>query len=192
MKLTASARRAALLSALVLATLAGSAQSGRKPAAGKPASAGSNGKSATPAPGPDARRDAKKPGGIVDMDAKLPSGSTGPVKEEDDIERIYTNVEILPAFPGGPEAWGNFLRRNLNGNVPVRNGAPAGTYRVRIQFIVDQEGGVSEVKALNDPGFGMTEEAVRVIRNGPRWTPGMQNGRPVKTRFTQVIAFGVS
>ena len=62
---------------------------------------------------------------------------------------------------------------------PVDNGAPEGTYTVYVQFVVDKEGNISDVKALTNHGYGMEEEAVRVIKKGPNWTPAIQNGRPV-------------
>jgi protein TonB len=61
-----------------------------------------------------------------------------------------------------------------------------------VQFIVDKDGNVSEVKALTSHGYGMEEEAVRVIKRGPKWTPAIQNGRQVKAYRKQPITFVVT
>ncbi|MBI1781324.1 MAG: TonB family protein [Sphingobacteriales bacterium] len=109
---------------------------------------------------------------------------------EDD--QIFTKVEIEAGFPGGDGAWKKFLERNLNGQVPSDNGAPEGTYRVLVQFVVDKEGNVSDVKPLTSYGYGMEEEAVKAIKKGPKWTPAEQNGRKVKAYRTQPIVFQVT
>ena len=71
------------------------------------------------------------------------------------------------------------------------NGAPAGTYTVVVQFVVDKEGNMSDVKALTSHGYGMEDEAVRVIKKGPQWKPAIQNGRNVKAYRRQPITFQI-
>jgi protein TonB len=110
-------------------------------------------------------------------------------KEEDDENKIWEKVEIDASFPGGEKEWTKFLQRNLNANVPVDNGAQAGKYTVWIQFIVDKEGNVSDIKPLTNQGFGMEDEAMRVLRKVPKWTPAQQNGRYVKAYRKQPITF---
>jgi hypothetical protein len=113
-------------------------------------------------------------------------------KRNDDIEKIYTSVQIPSTFPGGTDAWAKFLARNLNRDLPVENGAPAGKYRVTVSFIVARDGTISDVIADNDPGYGTAEEAVRVIKAGPSWTPAEQNGHKVIYRHRQVLVFQVT
>lgn len=108
---------------------------------------------------------------------------------KEDPDQVFTKVEIEASFAGD---WPKFLQRNLNGEVAVNNGAPAGTYQVVIQFIVDREGNISDVKPLTSHGYGMEEEAMRAIKKAPRWTPAVQNGRQVKAYRKQPITFVVS
>jgi protein TonB len=54
---------------------------------------------------------------------------------------------------------------------------------------VDREGNISEVQSLNDPGDGLAEEAVRIIKKGPKWKPAEQNGRKVIYRHIQAVTF---
>ena len=113
------------------------------------------------------------------------------IKTEDYTKEFHT-VEKMAQFPGGPNAWMNFLRHNLRSETPADNGAPAGRYTVNVSFLVDREGNISEVKAMNDPGYGAAAEAIRVILRGPKWTPAEQNGRPVIYRQLQQITFVVA
>lgn len=112
------------------------------------------------------------------------------IKEENYSQEVYT-VQQEARFPGGLAAWMNYLQRNLRSEVPTDNGAPAGSYTVIVSFLVNKEGKVSEVKAENDPGYGIAEEASRVIERGPTWVPAVQNGRNVIYRQKQSITFQV-
>jgi periplasmic protein TonB len=112
-------------------------------------------------------------------------------KKEDDENKIFEKVEVEAAFPGGESAWRKFLERNLRADVATENGAPAGQYTVWVQFVVDKEGNVSDVKALTTHGYGMEDEAVRVIKKGPQWKPAIQNGRNVKAYRKQPITFQI-
>lgn len=112
-------------------------------------------------------------------------------KKEEDENKIFDKVEIEAAFPGGDSKWRQYLERTLNANVPVDNNAPEGTYTTVIQFVVDKEGNISDVRAMTNHGYGMEEEAIRVIKKGPKWTPAVQNGRQVKAYRKQPITFQV-
>lgn len=113
-------------------------------------------------------------------------------KDEEDYDKVFTKVEQPAEFPGGLKEWTKYLQRNLNSNRPSEEGAPAGNYTVRVQFIVDKDGNISNVSALNDPGYGTAEEAIRVIKKGPKWTPAVQNGRKVIYQAVQGITFQVT
>ena len=98
-------------------------------------------------------------------------------------------VEVQARFDGN---WEKFLLRNLNAEVPIDNGAPEGSYTVLIQFVVDIDGTVSDIKALTNHGYGLEEEAIRVLRKATKWEPGIQNGYPVKSYRKQPITFRVT
>lgn len=112
-------------------------------------------------------------------------------KKEDDENKIFDKVEIEASFPGGDSKWRQYLERNANGQVATDNGAPEGTYTTVVQFVVDKEGNISDVRALTNHGYGMEEEAIRVIKKGPKWSPAVQNGRQVKAYRKQPITFRV-
>jgi periplasmic protein TonB len=107
----------------------------------------------------------------------------------DDEDKVFTKVENEAQFPGGQQAWIRYLQKNLNANAPVDNGAPAGTYQVIVKFIVSKDGSISDVQAESKHGFGMEDEAVKIIKRGPKWTPALQNGRNVNAYRRQPITF---
>lgn len=104
----------------------------------------------------------------------------------------FVTVQVEARFPGGAEAWKKYLERNLNRDLPIENGASIGRYTVIVSFVVDKEGNLSDVKAENNPGWGTADEAVRVIKRGPKWQPAIQNGRNVTYRQRQSITFEVN
>jgi protein TonB len=110
----------------------------------------------------------------------------------DDENKVFTKVENEAEFPGGQGAWANYLRKNLNANAPVDNGAPEGTYTVIIRFIVSKDGSISDVTPETKFGYGMEDEAAKIIKKGPRWKPALQNGRNVNAYRRQPITFVVT
>jgi len=113
------------------------------------------------------------------------------IKEDDD--KVFVKVEVEASFKGGERAWLKYLEKNLDQNMPVKNGCKlAGTYTVIVQFIVEKDGSVSDVRALTNHGFGMEEEAIRIIKKGSDWVPAIQNGRQVKAYRKQPITFEIA
>ncbi len=111
--------------------------------------------------------------------------------DANDSNKIFDRVEIEASFPGGDQVWRRYLERTLNGSTPVDHGAPAGTYTIVVQFIVDKEGNISNVTALTKHGYGMENEVIKVITKGPKWVPAIQNGRAVKAYRRQPVTFVV-
>ena len=106
--------------------------------------------------------------------------------EKDDLP--FTKVEKEAEYAGD---WMRFLTTNLRGEVPVDNGAAPGNYQVIVQFVVDVNGAVSDIRIVKDPGFGMGTEAIRVIKKSGKWKPAVQNGNIVKAYRKQPITFQV-
>ncbi len=67
----------------------------------------------------------------------------------------------------------------------------SGKYIVIVKFVVSKNGSISEIGCENDPGYGMCQEAVRVIKASQKWTPAIQNGRNVNAYRRQPITFFV-
>lgn len=94
-------------------------------------------------------------------------------------------------FVGGIDGWRAFLTSFLNPDVPVKNNAPAGTYTVMLQFVVEKDGRLNDIKALTAFGYGMEQEAIRVLRRSPRWQPGILFGHTVRAYRRQPITFQI-
>ncbi|HKZ65179.1 MAG TPA: energy transducer TonB [Chitinophagaceae bacterium] len=101
----------------------------------------------------------------------------------------FTKVEVDAKFDGN---WEKFLLRNLNAQTPVDNNAPEGNYKVLIQFVVDIDGTVSDIKPITNLGYGLEQEAIRVLKKAKNWEPAIQNGRQVKAYRIQAITFQVT
>ncbi|MFO7978625.1 MAG: energy transducer TonB [Bacteroidales bacterium] len=111
------------------------------------------------------------------------------VEEEEEIEEdvIFTVVEDQPSFPGGEEARMKYLIDNLRYPQMAREAGIQGT--VFVTFVVERDGSVTDVRVLRGIGGGCDEEAVRVVRNMPRWEPGRQRGQAVRVQFNMPIRF---
>lgn len=110
-----------------------------------------------------------------------------PLQAQINNDTVFVKVEMPAEFPGGIDAWRRYLERNLHYPDAAINNETQGI--VRVQFVIDTDGNVSDVVALNDPGNGLAQEAVRIIASGPKWIPAEQNNRRVKYRHSQPIIF---
>ena len=104
----------------------------------------------------------------------------------------FTSVQKEAQFPGGQDAWRQFLEQHVHPRVAARHKAPPGNYTVTISFLVDKTGKVTEVKALNDPGYGTAEDAVNAFKHTPDWIPAVQKGKTVIYRQKQNITYQVT
>ena len=132
--------------------------------------------------------DGGKDEGIVAPPSEKGTGeAVQPLQGQINNDTVFVKVEMPAEFPGGIDAWRRYLERNLQYPDAAINDETQGV--VRVQFVIDTEGNVSEVVALNDPGNGLAEEAVRIIARGPKWIPAEQNNKRVKYRHSQPIIF---
>ncbi len=112
-----------------------------------------------------------------------------PVEEEEDIkeQEIFTVVESMPEFPGGMGALMKYLAQHIKYPPLAKESGIQG--KVFINFVVEPDGSISNVKVLRGIGGGCDEEAVRVVKNMPKWKPGMQRGKPVRVSFNLPVKF---
>lgn len=108
-------------------------------------------------------------------------------EEEVEEEQIFTIVEDDPEFPGGQGALMQYLQSNLRYPTMAREAGIQGT--VFVTFVVERDGSITDVRVLRGVGGGLDEEAIRVVRNMPQWTPGRQRGQAVRVQFNLPIRF---
>lgn len=105
--------------------------------------------------------------------------------EEPDV--IFDIVETQPEPIGGMASFYKHVGQQMKYPNQARRMGIEG--KVFVQFVIDKQGNLTEVKAIKGIGAGCDEEAVRVIQNSPSWSPGKQRGRPVKVRMILPITF---
>jgi len=109
-----------------------------------------------------------------------------------DVENITATAVEAASFPGGVQAWQQYLNRNLKVNLVADGGGAIGDYTATVSFTIDEQGNLANFKIVKDAGYGTAAEAVRVIQRGPKWVPGKQNGTPVKVTQIQDITWSVA
>lgn len=102
-------------------------------------------------------------------------------------EQIFTVVEIQPEFPGGMAGLVGYLQKNLIYPAKAQKAGVSG--RVFVSFVINDDGSIQDVQILKGLGHGTDEEAVRVIKAMPKWTPGKQKGKPVRVKYNLPISF---
>lgn len=100
---------------------------------------------------------------------------------------VYDVVEQMPSFPGGISGLRTYLNQNIRYPAEAQETCAQG--RVVVSFVVGKDGHISDVTVLRSVDPSLDKEAVRVIRNMPRWSPGKQGGEPVRVRYTVPVSF---
>ena len=100
---------------------------------------------------------------------------------------VYDVVEQMPSFPGGISGLRTYLNQNIRYPAEAQETCAQG--RVVVSFVVGKDGHISDVTVLRSVDPSLDKEAVRVIRNMPRWTPGKQGGEPVRVRYNVPVSF---
>ncbi len=103
----------------------------------------------------------------------------------DSVESMAA-VETRPEYPGGIDKFYKFIASNV---ISSENPEFAGG-KVFATFIIEKDGTLTGVKILRDnAGFGMADEVIRVLKMSPKWTPGIQNGKPVRVQYAIPVSF---
>lgn len=108
-----------------------------------------------------------------------------PPKHEEEQNKIFEVVEQQPQFPGG--SVNGWLADHIKYPVVAAENGISG--RVVVQFVVEKDGSVSQVRVVRGVDPSLDKEAQRVISSMPKWIPGKQNGQAVRSRFTVPVTF---
>lgn len=101
--------------------------------------------------------------------------------------RVYDVVEQMPSFPGGNSGLMTYLNQHTHYPAEAQENGVQG--RVVVSFVVEKNGQINDVTVMRHVDPSLDKEAIRVVRNMPRWTPGKQGGEPVRVRFTVPVSF---
>jgi len=105
------------------------------------------------------------------------------------INKPVILADDQPAFPGGVEAYRTFLQKNVQ--YPEAAKARNMSGDVFVSFTVDEAGRLLDAEVIKGVGYGLDEEALRLVRLMPWWTPAHLAGQPVRVPATLRIRFGM-
>ena len=111
------------------------------------------------------------------------------VSQKDQKEEPFDVVEDMPAFPGGMEAMIQFISSNIQYRADGQKQKVDG--RVLVNFVVEKDGSITEVKVVKPTFPSLDAEAIRVVKAMPKWKPGYQRGQAVRVQFTMPINFSL-
>jgi periplasmic protein TonB len=127
----------------------------------------------------------------INFDVEAPrievSSTVGIEAPAEEVEEIFTIVEESASPVGGMPAFYKYLVETMKYPPQARRLGVEG--KVTLQFVVDKNGTIGEVKVLKGIGSGCDEEAIRVMQKAPAWSPGKQRGKAVKQRCIVPISF---
>ena len=107
--------------------------------------------------------------------------------KEAENEKVFNVVEHMPEFPGGMGEMMKYLSMNVRYPEAAQKAGLQG--RVVVQFVVEADGSISNANVQRGVSEELDAEAIRVIEKMPKWTPGMQNGKAVRVKYSIPISF---
>lgn len=128
-----------------------------------------------------------KPAGVTEADATAVQTEAVQATVGD---TIYEVVEVEPEFPGGVEAMYKYLAGNLKYPEQAKKDGVQG--RLYLRFVIEADGSVTNAEVVRGLREDCNSEALRVVQAMPKWSPGMQNGKPVRVHYTLPITFKLS
>jgi TonB family protein len=111
-------------------------------------------------------------------------------KGEVNTDETFQVVEQMPEFPGGMGEWLKWLQANIKYPKEAKEKGEHG--RVILQFIVEKDGSITDVKVVRSVSPALDAEAIRVASAMPKWKPGMQRGKVVKVKYTLPVMFNLN
>ena len=113
--------------------------------------------------------------------------TTKVTKKTGTTDKVYEVCEQMPIFPGGDAALMKYLSENVKYPALAIKAQEQG--RVVVSFTVEKDGAISDVKVARSVTPSLDAEAVRVVKAMPKWTPGKQDGQPVRVRYNVPVSF---
>lgn len=123
----------------------------------------------------------------VEVEAEEQPVEENPVEPVPESKNVYESVEQMPEFPGGMEEMMKFLQQNIQYPASAAKNKVEG--RVVLQFVVEKDGQIGEVKVARSVDPELDAEALRVVKSMPNFIPGRQDGKPVAVWYTIPISF---
>ena len=123
----------------------------------------------------------------ITEDTKVSEITVVEEQPKEDVDEVFLVVEESAAPQGGMQAFYEYVGKKLKYPAQARRMGIEG--KVFVEFVINRDGSIQDVKAIKGIGAGCDEEAVRVIQSAPSWKPGKQRGKPVRQRMVLPITF---
>lgn len=123
----------------------------------------------------------------VTEETKVETIIVAPVEEKEDVDQIFSVVEETATPKGGMPAFYKFVSEKIKYPAQARRMGVEG--RVFVEFVVNRDGSIVDVRSIKGIGAGCDEEAVRIVQSAPAWKPGKQRGKPVRQKMVIPIIF---
>lgn len=112
----------------------------------------------------------------------LPKASFG-------LDTIYHSVAVQPEYPGGMDAFRKFIGEKYVYTQAAIDAGVKGT--IEATFVVEKDGSLTDIKILKDLGHGTGEALVELLEKTPKWSPGIDKGKPVRVQYKLPVALNV-
>ena len=110
-------------------------------------------------------------------------------EEKENVDEVFLVVEESAAPKGGMSAFYEYVGKKMQGKYPAQARRMGIEGRVFVEFVVNRDGSIQDVKAIKGIGAGCDELAVKVVQEAPNWNPGKQRGKPVRQKMVLPIVF---
>jgi protein TonB len=115
---------------------------------------------------------------VAFQNTQAQSEPIAPPPTEENTVYNSAGLEIKPEFKGGLSKFYEYIAKNYRTpDVPGLNG------QLMISFVVEKDGSITDIKVLKDLGYGTGEEAIRILKKCPKWSPAEQKGKKVRCSF---------
>jgi protein TonB len=129
-------------------------------------------------------------GTTINADPDAGKGNEGPgVAPKVDVS-VHDFADIMPEPYGGMAGWSRFLQKTLRYPPDATDKGISG--KVFISFVIEKDGHLSNITVERGVGYGLDDEAIRVLKLAHAWKPGMQNGQPVRVKYTLPVNFSIN
>lgn len=102
--------------------------------------------------------------------------------QEDTCRYAVAGLDVLPEFPGGTKELYQYIAKNYM--IPIDKKLKG---KIFATFVIEKDGSLTDIKVIRDIGSGTAAETIRVLKTSPKWKPGMQKGKVVRTHFALPI-----
>jgi periplasmic protein TonB len=109
---------------------------------------------------------------------------------EPTAKNVTDLVDAEATYPGGMKALYQHISNNVR--IPDTGLVNDTILKVRVKILIDRDGCISDMKVITDPGYGLGEEAIRVLSLAKKWSPAIDKGKPVMALFVVPFQFHIS